>query len=174
MVKSLRIWLANAARAERYSRDALDIARRQKAKLFEFRTTGSLARLLAGQGKRGEARAMLADIYGWFTESFDNADLKEAKALLDELNTFTEREHPLTKNLPASFEVMDELYLIELQEPTACHVLLTTQRDRIGYRRELWDVADGPYSARLRRRESGAGVPWPRATLFSGGDRSRW
>ncbi len=45
---------------------------------------------------------MLADIYGWFTESFDTADLKEAKALLDELNTFTEREHPLTKNLPAS------------------------------------------------------------------------
>lgn len=70
---------------------------------------------------------MLADIYGWFTESFDTTDLKEAKALLDELNTFTEREHPLTKNLPASFEVMDELYLIELQEATACHVLLTTE-----------------------------------------------
>src|SRR5713226_10658222 len=117
-------------------RDALDVARRQKAKLFELSRTATLARLLARQGKRDEARAMLADIYGWFTESFDNADLKEAKALLDELNTFTEREHPLTKNLPASFEVMDELYLIELQEPTACHVLLTTQRDRIGYRRE--------------------------------------
>ncbi len=70
---------------------------------------------------------MLADIYGWFTESFDNADLKEAKALLDELNTFTEREHPLTKNLPASFEVMEELYLIKLLEATACHVLLTTE-----------------------------------------------
>ncbi len=44
------------------------------------------ARLLARQGKRDEARVMLADIYGWFTESFDTADLKEAKAVLDELN----------------------------------------------------------------------------------------
>src|SRR5712692_3846271 len=108
-------------------RDALDVARRQKAKFFELSRTATLARLPARLGKRDEARAMLADIYGWFTESFDTADLKEAKALLDELNTFTEREHPLTKNLPASFEVMDELYLIELQEPTACHVLLTTE-----------------------------------------------
>jgi predicted ATPase len=46
----------------------------------------SLARLLAKQGKRDEARAMLADIYNWFTEGFDTADLKEAKALLEELN----------------------------------------------------------------------------------------
>ena len=46
----------------------------------------SLARLLNGQGKRNEARAMLAEIYGWFTEGFDTADLKDAKALLDELS----------------------------------------------------------------------------------------
>ena len=46
----------------------------------------SLARLLAKQGRRDEARAMLAQIYGWFTEGFDTADLKEAKALLDELS----------------------------------------------------------------------------------------
>ena len=46
----------------------------------------SLARLLAKQGRRDEARAMLADIYGWFTEGFDTADLKDAKALLDELD----------------------------------------------------------------------------------------
>ena len=46
----------------------------------------SLARLLAKQGRRDEARAMLAEIYGWFTEGFDTADLKDAKALLDELN----------------------------------------------------------------------------------------
>ena len=63
-------------------RDALDVARRQKAKLFELSRTATLAR----QGKRDEARAMLADIYGWFTESFDTADLKGAKAVLDELN----------------------------------------------------------------------------------------
>jgi len=47
----------------------------------------SLARLLAIHGRRGEARARLADIYGWFTEGFDTADLKDAKALLDELAT---------------------------------------------------------------------------------------
>jgi predicted ATPase len=46
----------------------------------------SLARLLAKQGRRDEARAMLAEIYGWFTEGFDTADLKDAKALLDELS----------------------------------------------------------------------------------------
>jgi predicted ATPase len=50
-----------------------------------LRANISLARLLAKQGRRGEARAMLAAIYGWFTEGFDTADLKDAKALLDEL-----------------------------------------------------------------------------------------
>ena len=56
------------------------------AKAWELRATTSLARLLAKQGRRDEARAMLAEIYGWFTEGFDTADLKDAKALLDELN----------------------------------------------------------------------------------------
>ena len=56
------------------------------AKAWELRATMSLARLLAKQGRRDEARAMLAEIYGWFTEGFDTADLKDAKALLDELN----------------------------------------------------------------------------------------
>jgi predicted ATPase len=55
------------------------------AKAWELRATTSLARLLAQQSRRGEARAMLAEIYGWFTEGFDTADLKDAKALLDEL-----------------------------------------------------------------------------------------
>jgi tetratricopeptide (TPR) repeat protein len=63
----------------------IDIARRQGAKWFELRATASLARLLAKQGHRDEARAMLAEIYNWFTEGFDTADLKDAKALLDEL-----------------------------------------------------------------------------------------
>jgi predicted ATPase len=53
---------------------------------LELRATMSLARLLASQGRRNEARAMLGDIYAWFTEGFDTADLKEAKALLDELS----------------------------------------------------------------------------------------
>ncbi|MBV8137501.1 MAG: hypothetical protein JO121_18010 [Deltaproteobacteria bacterium] len=57
-----------------------------KAKAFELRATTSLARLLRDTNRSDEARAMLADIYNWFTEGFDNADLKDAKALLDELN----------------------------------------------------------------------------------------
>jgi predicted ATPase len=65
---------------------ALEVARAQGAKSWELRATTSLAGLLAKQGKRDEARAMLAEIYGWFTEGFDTADLKGAKALLDELS----------------------------------------------------------------------------------------
>ena len=66
-------------------REAIEVARELGARRFELRATTSLARLLAKQGKRDEARAMLADIYNWFTEGFDTADLKDAKALLDEL-----------------------------------------------------------------------------------------
>jgi predicted ATPase len=65
---------------------AIEIARRESARSWELRATTSLARLLAKQGKRDEARTMLAEIYGWFTEGFDTADLKDAKALLDQLN----------------------------------------------------------------------------------------
>jgi predicted ATPase len=56
------------------------------AKAWELRATTSLTRPLAKQGRRDEARSMLADIYGWFTEGFDTRDLKDAKALLHELN----------------------------------------------------------------------------------------
>jgi predicted ATPase len=55
------------------------------AKAWELRATTSLARLIDKQGRRDEARAMLDEIYGWFTEGFDTADLKDAKSLLDEL-----------------------------------------------------------------------------------------
>jgi predicted ATPase len=65
---------------------ALKVARSQQAKSLELRATTSLARLLKKQGKREEARAMLSDIYNWFTEGFDTADLKDAKALLFELS----------------------------------------------------------------------------------------
>ena len=75
----------NCPEAERSFRSAIEAARRQSAKLFELRATTSLARLLDQQGKRAEARATLAAIYGWFTEGFDTADLKDAKALLGEL-----------------------------------------------------------------------------------------
>jgi len=67
-------------------REAIEVARRQSAKSWELRATISLARLLEKQGNREEARAMLAEIYGWFTEGFDTADLKDAKALLEELS----------------------------------------------------------------------------------------
>jgi class 3 adenylate cyclase/predicted ATPase len=64
---------------------ALSIAREQGAKLWELRAAVSLARLRRDQGRRGEARVLLAPVYGWFTEGFDTPDLKEAKTLLDEL-----------------------------------------------------------------------------------------
>jgi predicted ATPase len=67
-------------------RTAIEIARRQAARLFELRATTSLERLLATRAKRDEARAMLTEIYGWFTEGFEFADLKDAKALLDDLS----------------------------------------------------------------------------------------
>ena len=67
-------------------RDTIAVARRVGSKAYELRATTSLARLLAKQGRRDEARAMLAEIYGWFTEGFDTADLKDAKALLEVLN----------------------------------------------------------------------------------------
>jgi predicted ATPase len=76
---------ANLPEAEHCFRTALEVARRQSAKSLELRATTNLARLLAKQGRTDEARAMLAEIYGWFTEGFDTADLKDAKALLDEL-----------------------------------------------------------------------------------------
>ena len=63
---------------------ALELSRAQGARLYELRATISLARVLDNQGKRDEARAMLTDIYNWFTEGFDTADLKDAKALLEE------------------------------------------------------------------------------------------
>jgi len=68
-------------------REALALARRMGAKPYELRVTTNLVRLLAMQGKREVARTMLADIYNWFTEGFDTADLKDAKALLEELST---------------------------------------------------------------------------------------
>jgi predicted ATPase/DNA-binding transcriptional ArsR family regulator len=71
--------------AEECFRQALDIARRQQAKSLELRAAMSLARLWQHQEKQGEAPRMLADVYTWFTEGFDTADLKEAKLLLDEL-----------------------------------------------------------------------------------------
>ena len=77
---------SNAAEAQSCFERAIEIARKQSAKSLELRATMSLARLLAKQGRRDEARAMLADIYNWFTEGFDTADLKDAKALLDELS----------------------------------------------------------------------------------------
>jgi predicted ATPase len=78
---------SDVAEAERCFRTAIEIARRQSARSEELRATTSLARLLAKQGRRDEARAILAEIYGWFTEGFDTADLKDAKALLDELSS---------------------------------------------------------------------------------------
>src|SRR5215472_18479626 len=77
--------VGDAADTERSFRTGIRIARGQQAKSLELCATISLARLLRDTGRRDQARAMLAEIYNWFTEGFDTADLKEAKALLDEL-----------------------------------------------------------------------------------------
>ncbi len=73
------------AEAEAYFLKAIEIAQRQQAKSLELRAVTSLSRLWQQQGKKDEARQMLAEVYGWFTEGFDTADLQEAKALLAEL-----------------------------------------------------------------------------------------
>jgi predicted ATPase len=76
---------AHQVEAESCFQHALDIVRNQQAKSFELRTATSLARLWQQQGKRQEARQVLGDVYDWFTEGFDTADLQDAKALLDAL-----------------------------------------------------------------------------------------
>ena len=73
------------AKAEESFRTALAIARKQGTRGYELRAATSLARLWGEKSRRGEARELLAPVYGWFTEGFDTADLKEAKALLDAL-----------------------------------------------------------------------------------------
>jgi tetratricopeptide (TPR) repeat protein len=81
----LRLHQGHAELAEADFREAIALARNLGAKALELQGTMSLARLLAKHGRRDEARAMLAEIYNWFTEGFDIADLKDAKALLEEL-----------------------------------------------------------------------------------------
>jgi predicted ATPase len=81
----LRQAIPDATQAEACFQHALDVARRQQAKSWELRAATSLARLWQRQGKRAEAHALLAPVYGWFTEGFDTADLQEAKALLEAL-----------------------------------------------------------------------------------------
>jgi predicted ATPase len=73
------------AQAETCFQQALDVARRQRAKALELRAALSLTRLWQGQGKRAAARQLLGESYNWFTEGFDMTDLQEAKALLHEL-----------------------------------------------------------------------------------------
>ena len=76
----------DAAKAEEYFERALAVARKQQAKSWELRAAMSMARLWRDQGKPQQARELLAPVYGWFTEGFDTLDLKEAKALLDQLH----------------------------------------------------------------------------------------
>jgi predicted ATPase len=77
----------DVAKAETYFEHALAVAREQQAKSWELRAAMSMVRLWRDQGKRDEARDLLAPVYGWFTEGFDTLDLKEAKALLDALGS---------------------------------------------------------------------------------------
>jgi predicted ATPase len=83
----LRLKQGHLQLAEADFREAIAFAQKMNAKAWELRATTSLARLLPDTNRRDEARAMLADIYNWFTEGFDTAHLKDAKALLEKLNT---------------------------------------------------------------------------------------
>jgi predicted ATPase len=74
------------AAAEASLQRAIEVARRQEAKSWELRATTSLARLWRKQGRTDEARVALRQVYGWFTEGFDTPNLREAKALLDEMS----------------------------------------------------------------------------------------
>jgi predicted ATPase len=76
---------AELSKVEDSLRFALQLAGRQEARSLELRAATSLARLWADQGRRAEARDLLAPVYGWFTEGFDTQDLKDARVLLDEL-----------------------------------------------------------------------------------------
>jgi predicted ATPase len=80
-----RLLCPDPAKTEKSFRTALAIAREQGTRGYELRAATSLARLWSEQGRRGEARDLLAPVYGWFTEGFDTADLKDAKRLLDAL-----------------------------------------------------------------------------------------
>ena len=75
--------MAQPEEAEACFQQALAVACRQQAKSLELRAAMSLSRLWQQQGKRAEAHELLAEVYGWFTEGFDTADLQEAKALMD-------------------------------------------------------------------------------------------
>ena len=77
--------VADVEQADACFRQALDVARRGQAKAWELRAAISLSRLRQQHGKREDARRILAPVYGWFTEGFDTTDLREAKALLEEL-----------------------------------------------------------------------------------------
>jgi predicted ATPase len=76
---------ANTALAEQAFHAAIGVAEHQEARSFKLRAAIRLAHLWCDQGKRDEARDLLASVYGWFTEGFNTRDLKDAKALLDEL-----------------------------------------------------------------------------------------
>ena len=90
----LQVSMSPQSEAESWLRRALDVAHRQQAKSLELRAATSLARLWFDQGRHAEARDLLAPVYGWFTEGFDTLDLKEARALLDEVSCTAPRAPP--------------------------------------------------------------------------------
>jgi predicted ATPase len=84
---ALKSLAPDTEKAEKQFDRALAVARQQQAKSWELRAAMSMARLWRDQGKLQQARELLGPVYGWFTEGFDTLDLKDAKALLDELAT---------------------------------------------------------------------------------------
>jgi predicted ATPase len=109
----------DAAKAQAYFERALAVAREQQAKSWELRAAMSMARLKRGQGKRDEARDLLAPVYGWFTEGFDTLDLREAKVLLDELHVGDEHGERREKGPRAPHALTDRI--VGMQSASQCH-----------------------------------------------------
>jgi predicted ATPase len=97
----LLLMQGDKTKAEGSFHKAIEVARRQQAKSWELRATVSLCRLWQGQGRMDKARHVLAEIYGWFSEGFDTPDLKEAKALLEELSSWKPTPHGQSAAHPA-------------------------------------------------------------------------
>jgi hypothetical protein len=94
----LRLQLGQIELAEADFREAIALAQRMTARSRELQATTRLARLLVKQGKNDKARAMLTEIYGFFTDGLDTADLKDAKVLLDELSNSARSQPPESQN----------------------------------------------------------------------------
>ena len=156
------------AEAETWLQRALDVARRQQAKLLELRAAMSLARLWQQLGKCGEARELLAPVYNWFTEGFDTADLQEAKGLLEEISSSSRRVSISPPEQPPP-EQLQPCRLPRPQPPVLSVRCGASRRPAGGIQR--WPAAGAGRAGRPQARASAGRVA---AGWHGVGGRSRW